>query len=134
MKNRIISMLFVCMLITLTGGTARVMPSAEQLTAVQFQPAGQGNNLSIIQSVTEVSPGGIGYITIQGLPRERYLVTSSFKIGRSTRSVSQWRVTDERGQATFVWAVNQNTVPGTYTVTISGGGETINTYHRVLER
>jgi hypothetical protein len=99
---------------------------------VSSQPENTAGNLRVIESVTRVRLGEIGFITIQGTPGVRYTVTSSFKTGEKTRSASQWRITDESGRATFLWSVNPDTVPGTYPVTISGDGRTINISHTVL--
>lgn len=133
MKRSFIKMLVFClMLLQLYSTTtivkaAELRPSAEIATTAAAQP-----KISIIRSVTDVNRGDIGFITIQGRPGVKYTIRSSFKIGNRTIPVTQWRIGDSKGFVIFNWVVGGDTVPGTYPITISGDGETINLSHTVF--
>lgn len=124
MKRKAVRILIVFTVFILFSSVIKVMVSA--------QPENTTGDLRVIDSVTRVRLGQIGFITIQGTPGVKYTVTASFKTGEKTRVASQWRIADERGRATFLWSVNPDTVPGTYPVTITGNGTTISLSHTVL--
>jgi hypothetical protein len=100
---------------------------------VQTQAEVAQNNLRIINSQTTLNHGGMGYITVQGKAKTQYTLLSSFKVGNRVVDVTQWRITGDSGQATFNWIVSPETVPGTYDIFISGGGERLNLSHTVLQ-
>lgn len=89
-------------------------------------------NLKILNSTSQVKHGGAGFITIKGRPRTRYYIRTSYRLANRTILVTQWRITDGTGVAVFNWIVSTDTVPGTYTATITGDGETLRTNHTVL--
>jgi hypothetical protein len=134
MKRKIVNILFICIFLTVFSWTVKALTGDKQTANLQInaQKYTVPGDLSIIDSVTRVRIGEIGFITIQGQPGIRYTVTSSFNTEEGTRSVSQWRITDENGRATFLWSVSLETIPGTYPVTISGGDRTLKLSHVVL--
>jgi hypothetical protein len=134
MKRRAVNIFLILVFLMVSGWTVQALNGDKQTTELQItaQQYGAPASFRVIDSVTEVKLGGIGFITIQGQVGVKYTVNSSFKTGNDTRSVSQWRVADENGKATFIWSVSPQTVPGTYPVTISGGGSTIELIHTVL--
>jgi hypothetical protein len=98
----------------------------------QIQPNTTGT-LRIIASSTNLRRGDLGYITIQGKPSTSYNIHTTYQRGDRTVRVSQMRLTDANGRATFNWVVEDGTAVGTNTATITGGGETITTTHTVTE-
>jgi hypothetical protein len=98
---------------------------------VQAQTMAASTALTVVSSKTTIRPGDSGYITIQGKPGIRYKLKSSFGIGTRLMYVTQLRTTDANGMATFNWVAEPSSVPGTYSISITGGGETLNLSHTV---
>lgn len=134
MKIKVVLILLLSMFImevhSLAQGLSIVsamnVPQKQSIIAVQ-------SHLKIINAISAVKRGGTGVITIQGTPNTLYNIKTSYKIENKTISVIQWRTTDGTGVATFNWIVGFDTIAGTYSATISGGGDTLNTKHIVLE-
>lgn len=61
------------------------------------------------------------------------IIKSSYKKGNKIFNVSQRRTADTNGAVTFIWAVNKETVPGTYPITIMGEGKILNLYQTVVK-
>lgn len=93
----------------------------------------QSYDLKIIKAANDLRLGEMGSITIQGRPGVRYTIIAYYSLGKEPLEAKQQRTTDEFGQATFLWTVSEKTVPGTYLVTITGDGRTINAQHTVIE-
>lgn len=89
-------------------------------------------SLKILSSTSSLKHGGAGLITIKGKPGTRYSIHTSYRLANRTILVTQWRIADRTGVAAFNWIVSMDTTPGTYTATITGGGETLRTTHTVL--
>lgn len=133
MKVKVVFILFLGLSIMGYRSTIEAKPivKAASITRKQFQTA--KNNLRIINAITNVKRGGTGIITIQGAPNTPYSIETSYKLRDKTISVIQWRKTDVTGVTTFNWIVSMETAFGTYSATISGGGDIIKTNHRVLQ-
>jgi hypothetical protein len=94
----------------------------------------QPYDLRVIKAVNVLKHGEIGTITIQGKPGTKYTIIANYSKGdKDFIAEQQQRSADEFGQATFIWTVAKETAPGTYLVTITGGGKTINLHHTVIE-
>jgi len=89
--------------------------------------------IKVISSDADLKIGEFGFITIQGQPEKSYHIRTTYKRGDRTFNVEQIRLTDENGQATFNWFVENDTTPGKYTATITGDGEPIEITHTVKE-
>jgi hypothetical protein len=89
--------------------------------------------LRVINARNVLRKGETGIITIQGQPGKKYEIKTSYKITNRTVTVTQWRVTDSNGFATFNWVVGMDTVAGTYSGQIRGNGSSINITHTVLQ-
>lgn len=134
MKIWIICSLFLSVCLTGSDVNTKTIPTTLNTSKTQFQLQKHTiiGELKIIHSITTVKRGGVGIITIQGKPGIKYNIKSSFKLGDKLNTVTQWRIADSNGQATFNWVVSTDTVPGTYSAIISGGGKIIKTEHTVL--
>jgi len=97
----------------------------------QTQPV--SGSLRIVSANTNLRRGDLGFITIQGKPGVSYTIRTTYQLGDRRVGVSQMRVADLNGNATFNWVVENETATGTNTATISGGGESINTTHTVTQ-
>ena len=130
MIRRLLCILFLCVFLMGCSTQNYLNSNGDENSSVQTQAAPQ--DLRIINSRTTLRLGEAGFITIQGEPGVRYTIKTSFRMGNHVIPVTQWRVAGTNGQATFNWVVSQETVPGTYSGTISGGGRTIQISHTVV--
>lgn len=89
-------------------------------------------SLRVISSNTTLKKGDIGYITIQGKPRTKYTLRSTFQVGNRVVEVNQWRITGNDGKATFNWVVSSESHPGTRDIIIYAAGESLSLSHTVL--
>lgn len=135
MKIKLRYIFFVILLI-LSFNIAKklILPSAVTTeVTVKIEDANYIHELRMLKSTNALRRGEIGTITIQGYPRTKYTIKSTYAKGIKTFEVTQQRTSDEYGQVTFLWSVAQDTSPGTYPVTIKGDGKTLNLYHTVLQ-
>lgn len=132
MKYKLLCILLFCFLVGGYIGESKFISCINRSASVEVQVQAASPTLTIVSSQTTVRPGGTGYITIQGKPRIRYMIKSSFRIGTRLMYVTQWRTTDANGMATFNWVADSASVPGTYNISITGGGETLNLSHTVV--
>jgi hypothetical protein len=130
-KYRLLYILLLCLFISGCSSKNYLISKLTRLSIVQTQSQTIVDDLKIINSKAIVNHGEFGFITIQGRSETKYKITTSFKRRNRVVSVTQWRLTGIDGQATFNWFVDSETVPGTYSATISGGGNRLNTYHTV---
>lgn len=124
---------FLLLSIFLFGGSSPInlTPGLTKVLAIETQSHSIADELIIINSSASVRPGEFGFITIQGRPETKYRITTTFKKNKRVVFVRQCRVTGINGQATFNWFVDSETIPGTYSALISGGGKRVNIYHTV---
>ncbi len=132
MKIKVASILFLVMCIIGYNSTILAISTVKAVNMSQEQPIIVLSQLKIINAVSAVKHGGTGVITIQGIPNTLYNIKTSYNLKNKIVSVIQWRTTDRIGVTTFNWIVGNDTIAGTYPVTISGGGDILNTNHIVL--
>jgi hypothetical protein len=132
MKIKVACILFLGMCMVVYHNTAETIPMAKAVNISQKTSMISQRSLKIINAMSTVKRGETGVITIQGTPNTLYNIKTSYKLANKTVSVIQWRTTDGTGVTTFNWIASMETIPGTYSATISGGGEILNTKHTVL--
>ena len=133
MKIKIVYILLLSICMMGYNSTTQATTIEKELNTSQKQYIISQNNLRIINAVSEVKRGGIGVITIQGTPNTLYNIKTSYKVDNKTVYVVQWSTTDDTGVTTFNWIVSMETMSGIYDATISGGGYTIITNHKVAQ-
>ena len=62
-------------------------------------------------------------VTIQGAPNTSYSITVRYKSGPSTAKGLEDQVSDADGIVSWTWHIGGRTSAGTFTITVSGGGE-----------
>lgn len=72
-------------------------------------------------------------VTIQGLPNTTYSITVHYKSGPSAAEGLEDKTSDNSGQVSWSWKVGGRTSPGTFSITVSGGGETLTLPFTVTE-
>ncbi len=131
MKYRLLYILLLSIFISGCSSKIDFTSRLTKLSTIQTQSQTIVDDLKIINSKAIVNHGESGFITIQGRPETKYKITTSFKKRNKVISVNQWRITGINGQATFNWFVDSETISGTYSAIISGGGKRLTTYHTV---
>jgi hypothetical protein len=122
----IILLFFTVRKVIITAGNAKLVNSSIRTISHVY-------DLRVIKADNELKHGEIGTITIQGKPRVTYTIIAAYSKGNKALEAKQQRTADEFGQATFIWTVSKETVPGTYLVTITGGGRSLELNHTVVD-
>ena len=87
-----------------------------------------------LQSVTSpVKRGSTAYMEIKGTPGVEYSIVVRYSTSVSKAADLVPKVADENGLVTWKWRVGSRTTPGTYTITVTGGGDTLETVFVVTD-
>lgn len=97
-------------------------PTTEPTTVPTTEPVYGG--LTVTDWSQSVKPGDTGYAEIQGKPGVCYSITVYYKSGASKAKGLDPQTADDTGTAAWHWKVGSKTSPGTFRITITGGGET----------
>ena len=65
--------------------------------------------------------------------RDRYSIVVRYSTSVSKAADLVPKVADENGLVTWKWRVGSRTTPGTYTITVTGGGDTLETVFVVTD-
>lgn len=96
-------------------------PTAEE--TLEPAPEEEEESLHFVSWSETVHPSGRGKVTIQGKPDTEYSITVYYSSGESTSKDLKPKVSDKKGKVTWRWNIGPNTKPGTFSITVSGGGE-----------
>lgn len=96
----------------------------------ESQPAGETQapsqeGIQVLAWPETVGQNETATVTIQGLPNTNYSITVNYKSGPSSAEGLEDKTSDGSGQVSWSWKVGGRTSPGTFHITVSGGGETI---------
>ena len=72
-------------------------------------------------------------VSITGQPNTDYRITVYYKSGASSADGLGTKRSDSSGRVSWTWHIGGKTTPGTYTLKISGGGQTIEKYFTVSD-
>lgn len=101
-------------------------PQASPAPVPQPNPAPvEEDKLAVISLTETVSAGETASVAIRGKPHTQYSITVTYKSGPSKAAGLETKTTGADGRVTWSWKVGTRTTPGTYPITISGGGESI---------
>lgn len=109
------------------------MPLAQRLGQTQAETPLGSNEIVLVDARTSVRRGESCSITIQGKPDTRYTISATYKLGEKTMTTQETKNSAKDGMVTWSWLINNDTVPGSYPVTVSGGGSGFNTLYTVTE-
>ena len=102
----------------------------------ETQPETQAPSLEGIQVLAwpeTVRQNETATVTIQGLPNTTNSITVNYKSGPSSAQGLEDKTSDGSGQVSWSWKVGGRTSPGTFNITVSGGGETLTLPFTVTE-
>lgn len=114
-------------------GRAAITAKSAGMSGNTGYTAGTGNNdgLVLLEIKTPVVLGGQGSLTIQGQPRIRYTASAEYtKSGKSVTATAV-KTSGADGTANWTWNISKDTLPGTYAVTVTGGGKQLLTTYTV---
>ena len=131
---RIIAFLVLLMCL-LTGCKTSTQP--EGVKQIQYsrlmgntEPAFEG--IRIISANTRVTYEQYASISILGKPGVTYSISSNYKWGKNDVTAFEKKKAGNDGIVTWLWQIKSNSAPGTYPITISGGGQEIKTSYTVV--
>lgn len=133
MRYQVLCILLISTFMVGCSNEINMASSTNKSVTIETQARVNQSKLRVINSQTALNRGGIGYITIQGMPRTKYTLKSSYRVGTRLIDITQWRITGDSGQATFNWTVSPETTPETHDILISGGGESLILAHTVIQ-
>lgn len=84
-------------------------------------------SLKVVQGAGTVGRGYTAYLSIKGKPNTNYTLTVYYPSGPSNAAGVGTTKSNSSGNASWSWKVGTRTTPGTHSIVISGGGQTINT-------
>lgn len=126
---------YVLVMSLLTGCSTSIRP--ENVKEIQYSRLQENakpdvEGLRIISANTRVSNEQYASISIIGKPGVTYSISSIYKWGRNDVEAFEKKKAGNDGIVTWIWQVRSNTAPGTYPITISGGGQKLETSYTVI--
>jgi len=109
-----------------TGGI-----TGTQLSAGDRSSGGEGIVLSSIK--TPVKKGDTGSLSFRGKADTQYTITGVYRNSNDVMTSTVVRQSDADGFVDLSWNVAEDTVPGTYGIMITGGGEQLTVSYTVTE-
>ncbi len=80
--------------------------------------------LDILSVTSPVEGGQNATLSAKGKPNTEYDIKVVYSSGESSAKGLENKKTDANGNVSWTWKVGAKTKPGTYTITVKGGGET----------
>lgn len=110
--------------------------SEESGSAQPQSDSGTGDGGGIVlQSVTSpIKRGGTASIEICGTPGVEYSIVVRYSSSVSKASDLVPKIADANGIVVWEWRVGSRTKPGTYTITVTGGGDTLEAAFTVTDQ
>lgn len=79
--------------------------------------------IELASLTSPISHGSNATISIKGKPNTEYNITVEYKSGPSTAAGLGAKTSDSSGHVSWTWKVGTRTTPGSWPITISGGGQ-----------
>lgn len=104
-------------------------PATEPTTIPTTQPEAEPveteyTGLTVVDWSQTVSPGDTGFLQLRGQPGVSYTIVVTYKSGPSKAKGLDAQIADQDGFASWQWKIGSKTSSGTFSITVSGGGET----------
>jgi hypothetical protein len=87
--------------------------------------------ITLLNIKTPVKRGGTARLSIQGQPGVRYTASSVYNKSGKTFTSAVEKTAGTNGVANWTWTIGGDTVPGTYNITVTGGGNAFSTTYTV---
>lgn len=105
--------------------TTTYTTSSDSTTAIQTTRASNSYSSLSYQSSGSFYPGEYATVSIHGKPHTEYSITVRLSSGPSRAAGLYNKMSDADGYVSWTWKIGTKTKSGTYSVHISGGGESI---------
>ena len=112
----------------ITGNTAGKAGTTISAKASDFSIDG---GIKLLSIKTPVKLGQSGSLSIQGKSYTQYTITAVYNNSVRTMTASAGKQSGADGKVGWTWDVDRDTIPGTYAVMITGGGELLTTAYTV---
>lgn len=96
-------------------------------------PEESAGSIQVHSLTSPVERGRTAYMEILGTPGEEYSITVYYASSVSKAADLVPKTADENGLVTWKWKVGSRTAAGTYKITVTGGGDTLETVFVVTE-
>lgn len=96
-------------------------PAAKSTTSTE------STSIKLVQGAGTVGRGYTASLSIKGKPNTDYTLTVYYPSGPSKAAGVGTTTSDSSGNASWSWKVGTRTTPGSHSITISGGGQTLET-------
>ena len=116
-----------------TEETPEESKSETDVSDLQSDAPGQDGVITVQSLTSPVRRGSTAYMEIQGIPGEEYSITRYYASSVSKAADLVPKIADANGLVTWKWKVGARTAPGTYKITVSGGGDAMETVFVVSE-
>lgn len=97
-----------------------------------YEPA-QEPSITLYSLTTPAGVNETATISIIGVPGTEYSIAVKYAESYSTAKGLEKTTANENGWASWSWKVGGNVAPGDYKITITGGGETFETWFTVVQ-
>lgn len=99
-------------------------PAPQQQTP---QPQLEETQIELVSVTSPIGRNETATLTIKGKPNTTYSISVFYSDSASTADGLENKTSDANGNVTWKWKVGGRTNPGTHKITISGGGQTLDT-------
>lgn len=110
--------------------TSKSASSKSTATAPESSKPVQQPEETKIEVISVTSPIGrneTAALTVKGKPNTEYDISVFYSSGASEASGLENKTSDANGKVTWEWKIGGRTNPGTYRITVTGGGQTLET-------
>lgn len=85
------------------------------------------DSLVVLNVTSPVEKGQFATLNAKGKPNTEYSITVHYPSGAATASGLDPKISDSSGNVSWTWKVGGNTTSGEHKITVTGGGETVET-------
>lgn len=130
----LVTIVIICMLSACSPSGKPREIGQQNLSLLQAQQQGANNaEIRLVGVRSPIKRGETCSLTIQGQEGAVYSVSATYLLKRNMTTAFEAKEAGAGGFITWTWYVDGGTAPGTYPITITGGGRTINTTYIVTE-
>jgi hypothetical protein len=120
------------------GATADTTPSSSDeedtpTPVAQLVPAAPSGTLQFVSVTSPVSRGGSATVVVQTSPAASCTIVVTYKSGPSSAQGLGPKQAGADGQVSWTWTVGSRTTPGDWPISVTCGGQTIETSFTVTE-
>lgn len=123
----LLSFIFILAPASLSTNAASVTNQI-QPTMSYYAKAKTTSSVKLVSLTSPVRHGGTASIEIEGKPNTNYSITVYYSSGASTAKGLYTKKSSSSGYVSWSWMVGTRTYSGKHLISISGGGQTFNTY------